>query len=674
MRITNFQFLISNSKFQKGQLLVELLVAIGIAALIFPGLVAGIMATRDGRAQQRQRLEALTYMKEAYEAVRSVREKGWSNLYATGTYYPHLLPNGSWELATGSATINGFTTSITMGQVYRLNGAIVLPPTVGTLDNSTRQAVIIVSWNQPFASSVQSTLYLTRYLENDSYVETTQTQFNAGVLTGTTVRATNPPAVSNDGEVILGSGGNSDWCQPNLLSSGSATLDLPGSGYASSITAIEGKAFGGTGENASGLSFMGMNISNTHPPVPNLGSTFDGYKTNDVFGETNYGYISTDTNSKEVVIINISGSTYNESGYFNAPGNGSGTGIFVLNNIGYVISGSTLYNFDLSSKTGSRPGLDLNGVTLTGTGARMYGVGNYIYVTSNSSTRELQIIDVSNSSNLTVVGWADLPGSAGKDVFVDSSGNRAYVATATNSSQREMFIVNVSTKTGSRPMVGSYDTSGMDPKGITVVPGNRAIIVGSGGIEYQVIDISNESNPTSCGQEDVVDSNGNAIAIHDVASVLETDGDAYSYIVTADANKEFKIIEGGPGGSYASNGEFESQTFNPGYETANNRFSATFSYPANTTIKFQVSIAKTVNGSCPSTGGYTYVGPDPTNPSVGSSAYYFTPASGESVAFPLTGPSGYANPGQCFRYKVFMTSSNQNSTPVLNDFTINYSP
>ena len=78
-------------------------------------------------------------------------------------------------------------------------------------------------------------------------------------------------------------------------------------------------------------------------------------------------------------------------------------------------------------------------------------------------------------------------------------------------------------------------------------------------------------------------------------------------------------------------------------------------------------MANLVSGACP-TSGYTFLGPDST------SNTYFTSASGASVPFPVGSQGSYSNPGQCFRYKVFLSTTDGTSTPVLKDFTINYSP
>ena len=443
----------------------------------------------------------------------------------------------------------------------------------------------------------------------------------------------------------LSAGGGGNWCQPNLSIT---ALDLPKSGVANAISAIEGKGFAGTGDNSSGISYASIAISNTHPPVATVSGTFDGFKTNDgIFGDADYAYLATDTNSKEVEIVDLTHITngkYSEAGYFNAPGNGTGNSVFVLGSVGYMTSGNHLYTFDLSSKSGSRP--QLGSVTLAGTGAKVYVVGNYAYVAISEETLELQIIQVSDGGRtLSIVGQADVNGHEATDVFVNSTGTRVYLATKSSSSQKEFFIIDVSTKTGSRPTVGSYEANGMNPKGVTVVTGNKALLVGTGGEEYQVIDISNETSPTRCGGLNI-DSGVNGIS-----SVLEQDGDTYSYIITGDTAAEFKIIEGP-----ATNGTYTSPSFDAGSDVYFNSFTVNHIVPSSTLIQYEVAVAAAVNNSCSGV-NFSYAGPFATSSALPST----------------TGNAAYQNPGRCIKYKVTFSTADPTQTPILYDISFNYS-
>lgn len=647
---------------QKGQSLVEIILAMGLAALILPALLTGLVSSRQGKAQQAQRTQAVYLLNETVDSVRSVREKGWTGFAVNGTYHPEIS-SSSWTLATGSAVVNGLTQSVTIGDVFRdANGAIVTSG--GSLDPSSKKVDVLISWGQPYSSSINASLYLTRYLDNNSFTETSVADFDVGTKSGTVVTNT------SGGEIILGAGGQGDWCAPNLSIT---ALDLPKQGVADAITAIEGRAFVGTGENSSGVSFANVSISNTNPPAASIAGTFDGYKTNGVYGETNYGYIATDNGHKEVVIIDLtnkdSNNKYSEIGFFDAPGNKKADQVWVSGNIGYVVVDKKLYSFDLASKSGSRPTIDNDGVSLAGDGTRVVVVGNYAYVTIKEASIEMQIIDINNSSSMVVVGQADLTGKDAKDIFVNSTGTRAYLVTGKQDDKREFFIVDVSTKTGNRPVIGSYEANGMDPKALTVVPGNKAIIVGKEGSEnseeYQVVDISNEGVPVRCGGLNLGDQDGRKV--NGISSVLEADGDAYSYIMTGDSNAEFKIIEGGPGGSYSTSGTFESGTFDAGYSTAFNRFDTSINRPDATDIQFQVAVAEDVSESCLNA-PFNFVGPDTT-----SSTFFTTSVTSGIQVFNFAVPPSI-NPGRCFKYKAYFSTTDSLSTPIFYDMTGNYSP
>lgn len=637
--------LIKKRNRQKGQLLVEILLTIALTAIMLPALLTGLFSSKQGKAQQGQRVQAVALMKEAEEITRSVKEQSWSTFALNGSYHPAISAN-TWALVPGSETINGLTRTITISDVYRdANGIIVT--TGGAYDPSTKRVFVSVNWGTPFPSTVDTTVYLTRYNGNTASLQTTVSDFNSGSNSATIV--TNV----SGGEVTLGAGGSGDWCDPNLSI---AALDLPKSGEALALTAIEGKAFAGTGLDSSGVSFADVTISNTNPPTTSLAGSFDGYKTNGVFGETNYAYLATDTNSKELVIIDLTqkvNGKYVESGYFNAPGNGDGLSVFVSGSTGYMTTADKLYNFDLTSKSGSRPIKDTDGVTLAGDSNKIFAIGNYIYAVTDSSSTQLQIIDTSNPTNLSVVGQAVLPAGSGKDVYINSSATRAYIANSDN----KMYIIDVSVKTSNRPIVGTYSTGGMSPKGVRAATANKALIVGQSGEEYQVVNIINEANPVRCGGLNI------ETGITAVASVLEQDGDAYSYLLTRDATAEMKIIEGGPGGQFSTSGTFTSELFDPGSTVAYNYFYPTFTQPNQTSLKFQLAVASAVNGSCESA-NYTFVGPD------GNTSTYYT----EAGAISMLTTENYINPGRCMKYKAYFSTNDTTVAPTLEDVSINYSP
>jgi hypothetical protein len=659
-----------------GQSIIELLVAMAFSLILFPALFTMFYLSREGKAQQIERTKAVAIATEAQEALRSIRERGWEQfvLFSNEISYHPVQSGSQWSLASGTETIDRFTRSIVFSAVMR-NSAGAIVSSGGTIDPSTRRATVTVSWLTPLPSSVATVVYLTRHT-NIIQVDTTEADFNAGTQTHTEV------VNLSGGEIVLSStGGFGDWCTPALTIT---ALDLPKSGVANAISAIQGQIAVGTGENASGISYANVLVSDpAHPtdPVASMSGTFDGYKTNDVFTEADYAYLATDTNSKEIEIISLSSvdgsGKYSEAGYFNAPGNGNAEGVVTSGAVGYMVGGTKLYSFDLSSKSGSRAALDPDGVTLPGTGRKLAVVGNRAFVVTSSTTAQLVIVDVSNPSSLTIIDQVALAGSGAKAIYVNTSGTRAYVVTSASSSQREFFIVNIESGSASyKQTLGSYDTNGMEPYGVVVVSGPRAIIVGHSAEEYQVVNIVNEqSNPLPrCGGLQI------DTGVNGIDTVFASSGRAYSYIITGDAGSELKIIEGGPGasgGDYYLTGTFVSQIFDAAVistgsaQAAFNRMSAAITKPSSlTNITMQVAAADAVSGGC-SGASFVFVGPDGTTNSSYSSADGTTIVG--ALPFDDNG-SGYENPARCFRYSAQFSTSDSSLTPMLSEVSISLSP
>src|ERR1700752_2412045 len=95
----------------KGQMLVELVMAIGISAVILPALLTGVVASRQSRPQQQQNLQATELFKETVNAVEQVKNNSWINFAVDGTFHP-IIASNQWVMASGSTTVNGFTQQV----------------------------------------------------------------------------------------------------------------------------------------------------------------------------------------------------------------------------------------------------------------------------------------------------------------------------------------------------------------------------------------------------------------------------------------------------------------------------------------------------------------------------------------------------------------------------------
>lgn len=665
----------------------------GLSAILLPALLTGILTSREGRPQAENRSRATALVREATESLRVIRESGWSAVSTNGTYY--AVPSGNtWALTSGTETTpDGYNRSFVISSVRR-NAAGDIVTSGGTIDPSTKRVDITVSWTLPHASSITSSYYVTRYLDNLAYIQSTEADFNTGSVSNLTVTNT------AGGEIQLAPNTKAKWCGPQLSGQ---TIDLPGRPNA--VSAEPGHVYVSTGQvaQASEESFSHVLVSTSDPVTFTLHGKFRGYKTSAVFGEgANWGYIATSDNSKEIVIVDLNqfadvpNKIYQEAGSFNTPSTSTDADtVFVLGNRGYLTAGQYLYVFDLSSHTGSRSQVGTR-ISFANSGdkageifARVVDGHTYVWISIIGSTpEELRVADVTNpgiSSQWRIVGAINIEPNncstleSGQAVYVKPDGSRAYVSSVNDTTFKEFFTINTSNK--SSPSLvggfatnppctngGGYEAGGMDPEQSVVVglAENRSILVGlddpddaADSQEYQVLDLSNEANPSLCGGFQY------NTGIYGVAGVTEPDGDTFAYLITGDALNELKIVQGGPDGAYLDSGSYESAIYDVGYVTAFNRISATTALPANTNIRFQVAIAEAVAGSCLGA-TYDYVGPD------GTGGTYFDVSNGK-IALD-DDDAGYENPGRCFRYKAFLTTTDFNQTPTLFDVTVNLSP
>lgn len=625
--------------------LVELLVAVAIFTLMAGSITfAAIDSVRNVRTLE-DRTRAVGLINETANLLILIKDSSWRAIMdnSDGTPKGIVEADGSFEIVDGPVSRGEYSVYFIGGPVFRDDDGNIVQ-TGGHEDYHTREVTITVAWKDILGvERERSTVVFVNDWNAKRWRQTTEEDFLAGTTEFTRV------VNKDDGEVELQQVVYADWCKPSLSMS---AYDLPGQGITRTIVAGEGEVYLGTGQNASGVSYIGISVDEADPPNVDVVGQFDGHKTNDIFGEDDYSYIATDTNAKEVVIIRTSSLPYVEVGYFDAPGPTDADSVVVDGNMGYVTTESTLYSFDLSSKNGSRP--QMGTLSIAGVASSMKIRSNYLFITSNSTTEQVQIIDISDPANMAKVGWISLDAGGGVDVAVSEDFTRAYVATVAHSSKPELFVVDLTEKTGARPVIGSFDTSGMDPKGVATTPVDRLIIVGSGGQQYQVISIENELSPTKCGGMNI------ASGIYDVATYVNSVGTAYSYIATGDSNSEFKIIKGGLGGGgddgqgYAEEGTFESEVFDSGSsQTEFYYVGISGEEPSGAGIRVQIR-----SGDQADLTGVGWVGPD------GTAGSFFVVGGTQAIPSP-------ASRNRYIQYKLTL-NSNTVQTPIFEDITITY--
>lgn len=189
---------------KKGIVLIEVLLATAIlGALLVPILDFFVTSIESNWFASRE-VKAQGLILEQLEALRSIRERNWEEL-GEGSYYL-TATDGTWKLAPSEEgeTTGPFTRKTEILPVYRdQNDLLVEAGDPGArLDPSTKKITASVSWQALRDRSLTVNTYLTRYLDNLVWKQTTKEEFDQGEMELT--KTIDPP--EDDGEVILEGG------------------------------------------------------------------------------------------------------------------------------------------------------------------------------------------------------------------------------------------------------------------------------------------------------------------------------------------------------------------------------------------------------------------------------------------------------------------------------------
>lgn len=617
-------------KDQLGATLIEVLVAIALTGIVLPVLATALVTAKNGRSTTQQQMQANALLREGQEAVRSIREKGWTNVATAGTYHP-VISGSAWALSSGSEAINGFTRQIVISTPQR-NAAGAIVASGGTSDPSTRYVVVTVSWNTPYSNSVSTSTYLSHWQTNSLWTQTSQADFNAGTLTNTSTTNT------SGGEVQL-QDSPPTWQLPSLIGSYNVTGNVAGNDVFQATIGGTPYAFVGY---SGGLAIVNV----TDPAAPTLTGTYTTTAAvNGVWVDGNYAYLATAITNAQLTVVNVSNPaapTKADSIQIADLSNVAATSVYVSGGYAYVTKKKatqlliTAYPefavinvsnpTNISNSDSLRLGDDVNGVWVN---------GNYAYLATGVNNQELTVINVTNKTNISAGTTVDLNADA-TDVTV--SGSTLYVTTLNNGSSGELRTFSLANP-ASPSAQGSYEV-GADTGGVTVENGHALLATSGAGKQFIALNVLNPASPSLISTVSL-SANSNKIYFDD----------RYAYIGSADTSKELTIIYTG----YRPSGTFESSSFDAGAGKTGgyNRLLYTSSVPSGSTLQLQV--ASNDNNST-----WNYVGPD------GTASTYFT-ANG-SIPLQAAG-------GRYFRYKAsFTPTSNGQQTPVLQDVRVNYSP
>lgn len=428
-----------------GQSLVEVLIAIGILAMLATGILvpAGNQLLQTVASQGSS--QAMSLAREGLAAARSIRNASWTS-FATGTHGITSAGN-TYGFSGTSDTASGFSRTVT----------------VTDLSSSERRVDSAVTWTQPNRQPRTVTLstVLTNYL-------------NAV-----------PPLLSGN------------WKNPQTL----GTVDL-GSGEQATGLVVRNKFvfMSSTASSAAKADFFIVDATTGTLPVIKS-SLNTGPGLNDVAINGSFAYVANDDGTAQLQTINFSNTS--TPALINSFRLGSNTqealSVAVSGTLAFVgteadSSAPEFYIVNVANPTSPTVmgsveiGANLNNIFIK---------GNRAFLATSSSTKEFIVVNISNIASPTISASADLSGTAAaNNVYVNSQDNHAFVVRDYSGSANtpELVVLNV-TNPDAPTSLGSLEFWNSI---LSIFAADTLAFLGSAvsNEEFQIYDVSNLANMT----------------------------------------------------------------------------------------------------------------------------------------------------------------------------------
>ncbi|MFH1749952.1 MAG: hypothetical protein ABH837_03630 [bacterium] len=367
----------------------ELLIALAIFAVLASSIIYVIIDALEAGRASKDRSIASTLAQEGLEIIRNIRNRDYNQL-TNGTYGLTLSEN-QWILSPTPELIQDrFTREIIIDD-YATNKKLITSK---------------ISWELRPGRDLE--INLESILSN--WKDSTPTI---------------PP-----------------WTNPYLASS----LNLPGGANGLRVFVVDTTAYLiRTSSNQPEFYITDVN----DPTTPNILGFLDlGANARDIIVEGNYAYISSDHDSQELQIIDVS-DTANPvlTGTYNASGNANAYGVTFANNVVYLVRASSnrdeLFSIDVSNP--SSPTL-IDSLNLNGTAKDIRLSENYAYIANSRNNQELQIININNPNNLSFAGTYNLPGNQDAYSVQIIDNNTILLGRANVNNGPELYTLDVTNK------------------------------------------------------------------------------------------------------------------------------------------------------------------------------------------------------------------------------------
>ncbi len=642
--------------YSRGQILIELIIATALAGIIISSIIGLFVDIGQTQLVSLEQTQAEEFVEEAIGSLYSIHERSWNNLI-NYTFPVHPINNnGVWELSEGQEIIDeNYVREINIEAVYRnaITGEIV---DSGVEDPSTKKFIITVSWQKPRSLSITKEIYLTRYQNNTNWIQTTHQDFNNG--TANNIQVTN----DSGGELILDYGEGEGEHTGNKFSvfekSNTSNLNDTNKKISYRFTAQDSKE----------VRAIRVYINDAHsiPPIYRYGlqADDDGSPSGQWLGDNQQGYndfwsflsIWHQISLKEYVDIE-EGEIYHlviehKSGKINQ---GHYINLRTLKPLNKIVPYDGSDDENLMIRYSEDNGLSWADVNETPVYVIVYdewtpreASGNPYYKTADGSI-------YGNKYKGEIFTYSE------ETEFISQVGAYVFLKKGTPSQpQDDLYIVIKDLTTREilidQIFVARDDVSTDFQLKETIFDPALPMVQGH---QYRLYFYSNGTAHNRAYQLGVAENWDfplfNAINYFGSDAQYSRSNDAgnkWKEYNNRDTMFRFSVLADT---GYFSNGEYISSTFDAGDLISFNRiFWTELINPGITNVEFQ--IAANIDNST-----WNFVGPD------GTSATRFTNPDGETI--PIS-----AVLGRYIKYKIYMTTTDNEQTPIVYDVSINYSP
>lgn len=656
--LSNRGWLIANRFF--GQAIIELIISLALLSLTFVTTSKLFIDISYGDLNNLNRVKAEALASEGIEALKSIHEQGWSQLVSQNFPAHAIIADGLWRMANGSENIDGFTRSITLNDVFRSSDNQIVE-SGGTNDPSTKKFVVSVSWNSPRANILVKELYLSRWRANQIWNENIVSDFINGTLIDTVV--TN----ELDGEVRLDVGEGFGGYKGNRFST------LTNDSVGNLDDAKKKVSFRFTAQHTGDVDYIRIYINDGHPTQPpkyrfGLQSDLNGNPSGVWLGKDHNAYkdyriktlgwyqleLEHDADIIEGtpyhLVIEYQSDQINSGKYIDL------RALYPLNKIVPFSGGPDEYRMIRWSEDAGFSWTDINKSPVFILIPEEDGVIDYNNAEGNPYYTAYDASVYENNYKGQIFTYSDETENFNK------LGTYVYLKRNVGAIPQDDLYFQITDMTTSENLIPDSDKIFLTKDQVTVDYQLKEKTFSSSltltqGHQYRLYFYSPNTAANRAYQvgtgENVNQSPDNEINYLGISSIYSESANAgsnWTDMVNRDIFYQFSVIA--EGGHFTS-GEYISKTFDAGQSVAFNRIFWTATIPDGTELQFQLAV-----NSDSST--WNFVGPD------GTSSTYFTPLSTQAVNFSnIT--------GRYFRYKAFFVTTNGELTPILDNFSLNYS-